>query len=499
MPKDIASKDNAVEIGGKSGQSIKFDITKRYFFNLSDFNQCEISGYLDRKSKTENKNFQSCTLKNMNFNDLSLNSSDFLDSYISHSRFNSCNMKGSHFNTCEIVNTSFAKCNMEWSNHNNTIFRGCIFTDCTFENILIKKCEFTNCKFVRCASSNKLFESCIILNCMFDSIILQVQTVSENIGLRESQFLNSGFRKARRRDSSKVYSISELARNTQNERDLLESFSWAYFFHGMDSSSYDIAFKLTEDLLWLQGKVPSSLVNRIENFVSFMQYLYEEDNLMVIVLLRLRDFFTEICGHLKERDEFSNRQIIRSFDGIRLLLSRYTDEFLQKLSGIISYLGENSRIVYLEAQGPIDKEYFEQVFTDLTRQSKIFIKKVAPKNSPIEVTVQLVDAAALWVFVATVLSTRIKYDFTREYKIMEDSDSAIGNVSNSRDIKSVTAKSISLFLGPLKTPDNSFGIRYLSVFSNGITKQLEISFSARRALEIHRSILKFVYKGSDIR
>lgn len=486
MSENTGLENISITITNGRQQLFQFHPDKKYFLLFSDFDQSSLSGILKSNSEIQNKNFLSCRLQDISFEDLNLNSCDFLDSSINSSRFIRCVMKGAHFNTCQINDTVFTNCRMEWTNHNETIFRNCTFIDCEFENILIKKCEFIMCEFIGGTTTNKLFESCILFDCKFKSLSLQVQTIKENFGLKKIQFEDVEFRTARRRDEHNIFSLFEIDNGyTLGTDDLLVDFSWSYFVSDMNESSYNVIFKLTETTDWLQYEVSSTLLNRTENFVSFVQFLFDNNEIFFLPIIRLCDFFTEISLYLEEQLNFDQRHILRSFEGLRMSLSRYVESFLHRLNTLVS---DANGTVFLDGEGPPEIEFFENVLEHLTSKKLIRIDSVRVRNSPVEIAVTALEGTSIWLLAASVLSLRLRYDFD---KISPDTDKAKHATSKALSKQSVELIKVSVTLGPLETKDDDFGIKYLSVFSNGITKKLELGFSAKRALQMHKHILGF--------
>lgn len=493
-----------VEITSARSCDISFEDNTVYRIAASDFEECTLTGVAGEYAGLGNKNFHSCSIRDIDFLDVDFDSCDFLDTYISNATFSSCELKGAHFNTCEISESRFIDCTMEWTNHNGTIFRDCTFERCDFVNILIKNCEFIECSFVGGSTTNKLFESCIILDCQFDSLPLQVQTITENIGLRKNQFRNTLFRTARKRDPHSEITIEDISLpDSLSKLDSISRFSWFYFLYGMTIESYEVVFEITENPDWLSTKIPTSLAIRTENLISFMQYIYERNELMYIVLLRFRDFFQELCNHLNQQPEISQQHIARVFNGIRMSLVRYADEFLRVALQVVATQGHELRF---DANGPVSVEYFEAVFDHLVGQGYIKINSVRPRNSPVEVIATLLEAGAIWFVVATVLSTRIRYDFSQTRETQSDSASQQylhhgamphKSLDKASAPDSTRTKKVTIRLGPLASPDEDYVIEHLSVFSNGITKSLKISFSAKRALRIHNSIIRLLKGVKD--
>lgn len=465
-----------------------FNPQHSYIFDFSDFDNSKLSGELKDTQSTRNKNFLSSNLSDLTFTALDFSSSDFLDSFLNNCTFSKCTMKGSHFNACNVVNSLFDDCLLEWTNYNKTSFRNCVFKNCQFENILIKNCEFISCNFLGGTTTNKLFENCTLLECQFKNIEIQTQTILENFGLANNNFENVTFRDARRRDEHEIFKVDEITADVAQPKSKLEEFALSFYNSSMSLPSYKIIFDITNDIDWLDFKASSTLISRTENFVSFITYLYDNNLIILLPIIRLKDFFNELVKRLElfENQSIEQTTIVRSFQGLRLSLSRYVDEFLSKLMEFENLIVNNE--VRLIAEGPIDKKYYENLLSHLVDDNIIKIVNVTKRNSPNDVLLYLGNAGSFWFLAATFLATRLKYEFNfNPPKTKKGSKKKIGKAITKK--KKLTHFEIKL--GPLHNTDKEIGIKFLSVFSDGISHSFLLGFSPKRAIELHKRLLGF--------
>lgn len=157
-----------------------------------------------------------------------------------------------------------------------------------------------------------------------------------------------------------------------------------------------------------------------------------------------------------------------------------------------------SKQVYLDAIGPANKTFFNNLLEHLTLKNIIKIEYVKVRNSPLDVLISLYDSEAIWYIVATLLSTRFKYQ-TKSIEVISNENRLLANEQTKNDSSPLTLKSEhNLKFGPISEKEYGIEFKYLSVFSNGLSKSLELSFSPQRALELHKHILgfrKFTTKG----
>lgn len=489
MSKDIGDLITVLKKGKNEefifNEDLKLDI------RFSDFVSSTISGKLNRSGAIKNKNFLSCKLQNLTFTMEDLSSCDFLDTSVWNSIFDGCELKGAHFNTCFIVDTTFNDCLMEWTNHNKTIFRDCVFINCVFSNILIKNCEFYNCKFYSGTSSNKLFESCKLIDCMFEGIDLQIQTILDNVGLKSDQCKNLCFRSARMRDEHIVYQINEISSyEIEQDADLLKRFSIQYFINGIDLEAYEIIFDIADKVEWLMHHVTSTLISRTQNFIGFILHLYECKSLILLPILKLKDLFSEIVSSVDSRSiPLENKSVYDAFSSLSLTLSRYVDSFLRELNHAV-YIQANINEVSLEGYGPVDRDFFSKILSPYVSNGLIEVSEVKPKNSPVEVVLLLKSAMSIWVVLAAVLSTRVKYEVKSDALAFKQLSSGVNEANSKGSItKSGKLKAFRVELGPLSENADDIGFQYLAVFTNGITKKLQIDISPKRAVLIHKHII----------
>lgn len=500
MSKNSSITPQKVVFNSGANESFKFDSGTSYRFNFSDFRSSTVTGILQETDALKNKNFLSCSLDSTIFINVLFDSGDFLDTSVNRSEFRRCTLKGAHFNTCQVTDTTFSSCSMQWTNHNQTTFTRCRFIDCDFENILIKNCEFLECTFTGGATTNKLFESCILLDCRFDDLPLQTQTILENNGLSHSQFGNTIFRNARQRDTHDVFTLSNIHEAyNEGDGDHITDFNFSYFLTGMSDDTYTHLQRIVDEPDWLRGHISASLVTRTENFVSFIEHLYNHNQLIFLPILRLRDFFVSVTQLLEENTNFHQRHVLHSFQGIRLSLSRYVDDFLQRLQKEAQF---PHAYVQLDARGDPDVGFFSNLLSHLTNAGVIKIESVRVRNSPLDILVSFAEGGAIWFLAATVLSTRLRYkyidDGNRDNRLTHQTESDDKEKSVVRTEPAVLEK-MHVKLGPLEEGGHEFGFQYLSVFSNGIAKSLHLSFSFKRAIAIHKHIISFrkSHKGTD--
>lgn len=484
------SQEKLIDQG--SGVTLAFFRSKLYTISCPDFIESHLSGDLgsNQSQILLNKNFLKSKLSNFQLEGLVFHGCDFLDSLLDECAFIDCDLTFQHFTSCRLTNTTFKNCKLAETNHQSSSFENCIFEGCEFTDILMKSCTFINCKFLNCQTSNKLFESCLLINCYFENIELQIQTIYENFGISVNQLNNVILRNKRKREDYREYKTIDLDESLLPDADLLSKFTYSYFICGVNKASLTYLFESLENPSWLGAGASSSSIIKLEKLSTLLIYLYESNEIFLLPLVKLNDLMSSTILVVDKMDTFEARDVSRSLHGIKYDLSKCLSLFIKKVSDISGAVV--SGVITLEAIGPLEKSYYQSYFDHLGDEVEVI--SVTPKNSPNFLRLA-VKSSATWALVSLILTTQYKYQI-EEINVDNLIQPATYGSDQAPTIKAPKniqiLKNYSIALGPLGTEDEDIGFQMISVFSNGMTERLQLSISAKRAIELHKLIIGFV-------
>jgi hypothetical protein len=301
------------------------------------------------------------------------------------------------------------------------------------------------------------------------------------------------FRDKRKRDDYELHSIENINALPSIELDGLQSFSLHYFCRQMSVDSYEVLFLTLDEPTWLGRGASKSVTNKIENLASFLIFLYQDNKLFFLPLIKLNDFLQNTINQLSSVEAFEAKNAARSLYGVRHDLSSNISDFLKVCNLMVGQLDHDQ--IVLEAIGPLDNEFYQTLFDHLGENVKVL--EVRLKNSPNFVKVA-VKASAVWAFVSLILSTQYKYSIEEISAHVKEEQTQLSSTAllQNKAYKAIPdnindLKSFKLSLGPLETDDSDIGFQMISIFSNGMTEKLQIGISAKRAVELHTIILGF--------
>jgi uncharacterized protein YjbI with pentapeptide repeats len=483
---------------------LTFESGQTYVLQFSDFENSRLSGSLRNVDGNRLRtNFEDCVLIEMDFRDLTFDACDFLDTHFFTTVFRQCSLDKTHFNSCFVSSSRFENTQISLTNFTNNTFVDCTFDRCQFNRFVFKNCEFQNCSFINCGTTNRLFDLCVLIDCHFKDMDLQIETVTSNIGLNVHNLDSVYFRTARVYHEHDRLGVDELEPYFRSfEENGMEKISSTYFEFGVCEKFYEELFQLCQDPNWLRHGVSKTAATRLEHLTRFTIGLYDNNKLMLLPIVHLQDFVNDLAEKTGNKEGIMLYPVIQTLQGLRLQLASYTSVFIKNVLCIESSMSGPYRL-YCEGVGSLDKYFFEKIFNHIDSRS-YHVVEVKPKNSPVEIIINVSDLATLFAIYAAVVATRLRITIEESAKNLEISRKLFSfdhlvekNNEQTMDYKDVnkklvnrSLKKLDLILGRIGEAEDEVGVSAIAVFSSGLCQKFELGFSASRAIEIHRHILR---------
>jgi uncharacterized protein YjbI with pentapeptide repeats len=425
-------------------------------------------------------NFVACEMHDISANHIDFSECDFKDSLIKGAEFSNCTFDGGTFATTFFADTEFSGCKFYNLAAYGCDFHQVRFVACDLTNLLVKSSQFSQCTFLNCVTSNKIFEMSTLFDVRFENTPIQLETITNNFGLRLDDLTNTMIRSGRAREEHESLSVQDL-KNVLDSHGLsaLEGLALEYF---LEQSLLNGSLLLDESLnitRWIRiHRNPGSFVELLDGFGEFLTHLYEENQLTLHPILLLHHVTSTLTGSISAGTKL--HRVAMSLGGLHLILSRIVEEYLELLQ-LISELAAGS--VTLLAEGPEDRDYFRRELEPWISTGDIEIARVE-RNSPLIVEFIASNPESLLALIGVFLATRTKLEITRlassAKKRKKENDNS-PQFEGKRSLPAVRSEPkppvFSLSTGMVKNPNPAYELRMLSVLPGSLLLDLKLNFS----------------------
>lgn len=406
---------------------IDFDKINKITFPRLDIIDSEITGtaLIDRHEFGKG-NLINCGIRNfkslaINFDYVDFKDCNFRNSRFERGSFDNGAMINNVFSDCVFEDCHFANMSITESQFNNTNFY-----NCDLSNMVIKGCRFSNCNFSECKTSNKLIEDSLLFNCVFQATNIQLETITDNFGISEKSLVNSQIRDNRTRDEYSILHSSQLRELLNNDGlSVFTRLKIVYFFDSeIFISGHDLVDQLFNIGNWVDlFKLPSTFVNQLELLLEFLMYEYEQNNLLLVILLKFHRMTSVLVDQVN-----LPRELYKSVMGVHMTLSRITEVFLQLLFETAKGLAKPN--LALKVLGPLQLEYYKNEFAPFIDDQDIQIVDVRKCNSPNMLIFEWQNIGAALIPIGILLATRLKVEVSKYYLAYNVSATHISDKKN---------------------------------------------------------------------
>lgn len=481
---------------------------------VNDVVGVRISGELPSGPDYAKVNFSQCSLIGITARNLDFSECDFKDCLIRTANFIECSFNGGMFATSLFSELNFSRCTFYNLGVHNSDFHNTIFEECDLTNILVKSSQFRACQFERCETSNKVAEMSVLDDTTFTETEIQINTITENFGLRAGNLQGSPIRSGRVREEYRLISSDDL-RSRLREPDLsaLEKLRLDYFLTGhlLDGSEFlDASLDLGA---WVRlYKNPSTFVELLDRFSEFLVHQYDADRLTLHPLLLLH----YVTGRLSNESYFQSEllRVAQSIGGTHLILSRIIGEYLEVLEHL---LHAHAGRLHLLAESLSEPGALGDQLQPWLSGTGASLIRVVPRNSPLELEIVGNSIGSLLPILAVFLASRTRLEILR-YRPIDSSraarlppdaprtDSVCAGASNGnniavekRELPSSASEHDSLFLldlGFKGSANNKYGLRFKSILPGSLVVDFRLDVSTTLIGKIRKLLVDLIQPAS---
>jgi uncharacterized protein YjbI with pentapeptide repeats len=407
---------------------------------------------------------------------------DFKDNTIINSHFSKTKFVGTGFVLNTLVKSRFEACNFFDTVIQNCEFYDVEFHDCDFTSLVIKDCVFARCSFTRCKTSNKLFEMSLLNGCRFEETQLQLQTITENFGLRADE-VTCALRSDRVDHAHKEMDRAALESELAGEIRPLARLALFYFLDGnlLDGSEHlDAALDVN---YWIktQSTIGSfSIV--LTRLCEFLLYLHERNELAYLPLLQLHLITGALASAVPA--DARMRQAEFAVYGTHLSIARQINDF-----GVIirKFTKSRRRNWTFLVDGKHPKTFYRTELSELFKRRRPRILSLVPHNSPWEMLLAFPSSAAVGTFLALFFATRTRIELRR--LLDTTGDTSPGRQKRSRRASVQVAQ---LVLGAAGTTEARSLIHFTTQLSPTLAADFQLSVSTRCIGRVRRVMLTWI-------
>jgi uncharacterized protein YjbI with pentapeptide repeats len=410
--------------------------------------------------------------------------------------FSRCDLKDNTLINCRFGKTIFVGMGFVLNTVSTSTFEGCRFFDtviqncefydvefkhCDFTSLVIKDCVFTRCSFKYCQTSNKLFEMCHLTGCYFDQTPLQLQTITENFGLRAEQ-INAPIRSDRVDHPHEELDRTAISSRLATETHPLARLSLDYYLTGnlLDGSEHlDAALDVG---YWIrtQSTIGSFSVI-LTRLCEFLLNLHECGELAYLPLAQLQTITGKLASAVPSDSRM--RQAEFAVYGAHLSLTRRIDEFVTSVGRFTET--RRRKWVFL-VEGKHSREFYRTKLSELFEIGSPRILSLVPHNSPWEMALSFPSSATAGGFLALFFATRTRIEIRKLVEVLEVTSSKRGR-------SKVGRPQIAQFtFGAAKSTESKALVHFTTRVSSTLTADFQFSVSTRCVGRIRRIMLSWL-------
>jgi uncharacterized protein YjbI with pentapeptide repeats len=407
---------------------------------------------------------------------------DFKDNTIINSRFSKTKFVGTGFVLNTLTKSLFEACNFYDTVIQNCEFYDVEFLDCDFTSLVIKDCMFAHCSFTRCRTSNKLFEMSLLKGCRFKETQLQLQTITENFGLRADEVTGT-LRSDRVDHTHKEMDRAAIESELASEVRPLARLAIYFFLDGnlLDGSEHlDVALDVS---YWIKTQATiGSFSIILTRLCEFLLYLHERNELAYLPLLQLHMITGTLASAVP--DDARLRQAEFAVYGTHLSIARQIDDFGLILRKFTNCRRRNWTFL---VDGKHPKAFYRTELFELFERGKPRILSLVPHNSPWEMMLGFPSSAAVGAFLALFFATRTRIELRR--MLDATAVTAPGHQKRSRRASTQVAQ---LVLGAAGTSEAKSLVHFTTRLSPTLAADFQLSVSTRCIGRVRRVMLTWL-------
>jgi uncharacterized protein YjbI with pentapeptide repeats len=407
---------------------------------------------------------------------------DFKDNTIINSHFSKTKFVGAGFALNTLTKSHFDACDFYDTVIQNCEFYDVEFRDCDFSSLVIKDCVFARCNFFRCKTSNKLIEMSLLEGCHFEETQLQLQTITENFGLRIDE-ISSAVRSDRIDHAHTEMDRSALENELAREARPLARLAMYYFLDGNllnGSEHLDAALDVS---YWIKTQATiGSFSIVLTRLCEFLLYLHERDELAYMPLLQLHLITGKLASAVQADARL--RQAEFAVYGTHLSIARQIDDFGQIMHKFTNSRRRNWTFL---VDGKHPKLFYRTELSELFERGRPRIISLVPHNSPWEMMLGFSSSAAVGTFLALFFATRTRIELRR--MLDATTTAAPGRQKHSKRASTQVAQ---LVLGAAGSTESKSLVYFTTKLSPTLAADFQLSVSTRCIGRIRRIMLTWL-------
>lgn len=408
--------------------------------------------------------------------------------------FSRCDFKDNAFRNCRFKATRFAgagfalntlsECQFESCNFFDTVIQNCEFydvefCDCDLTSLVIKDCLFVRCHFKNCQTTNKLFEMCFLSGCRCEQTQLQLQTITENFGLRAKE-VSLPLRSDRLDHPHTVLDRDAIAGRLATETHPLARLTLHYFLNEdlLEGSEHlDAALDVG---YWIRNQsTAGSFSIVLTRFCEFLVHLHEHSEIAYLPLLHLHAVTGALAAAVPADTRM--RQAAFAVYGTHLTIARQIDDYMTAVNTVCESRRRNWTFLI---DGKHTRGFFRLELPELFLRSRPRIVSLVPHNSPWEMLLSFPSTAAVGIFFTLFLATRTRIELQQ---LLAESGPPRG-----RGRRTKSAQVALLTLGAAKGIDAKSLIHLKANISPTLVADFQLAVSTRCVGRVRKLILAWL-------
>lgn len=471
---------------------------------LREVRGIEATGVLSGDRTAPSCNIIESVLHDLTADSVEFRRCDFKDNAIRTCRFKDCNFGSSSIAYNAIMSSQFENCSFPDTDIHNCDFFDTLFVQCDLRNALIKSCSFTRCEFRECATNNQVFETSRFADCEFRATELQIQSIEDNFGIIASHY-KALLRDDRGDAAHRKYKASDIEPRLQIEGlHPLKKLSIEYFLNGTLVSGSDnldaaLAFESWESL----SRNPGSFAVTLSQWVEFMLWLYDHDELLAHTLVGLHSLTSQLsealykqASHYEALAMFSGALAL--IDGAHSSITRSLESFLETVDLLAGTI--ESKIAVLVQPGG-SKEHYQRELSLLIERADGHIVELKPYNSPWLLAILLGPHANALHVAALFLASRVRLEIYHVFKPLKSRGTP--SFPFTKDEATLAKREQSLAVQPIDGLTRIFAVDApkleLMAYLPGVRLLifLKLNISSRKVADLRKSLIRWLTSLDD--
>jgi hypothetical protein len=358
------------------------------------------------------RNFQRCAFREATLSDLHWERVDYKDTVFIKTEISDSMLGEGSTVSCTYTDCTFIRCNFSDAAFHDCIYERCEFIECEFQDSMVRNSELIECRFVRSITSNKLFDGCRLLGNEFVETALDFRAILDNFGLDSRQLPLDSVREDRTHPHPSAFPFDErlVDQAWVSVLSPFDAMKLQFYLNAGELSGGELIDRVFHTDAWTTlVRAPVNLMRLLQDFAEFIFYLYRNDRLDVIFILKLAILSESIWQGFQQQPVYA--QVSQAGSGIYF---RSLQSLIDLEAVVENWLNTNgtSTVTYQTADDADDKSV-----ADLAGAIKNSFPDIAfeirPRNSPVDFVFSNLPVEIAIALITLFFSTKTRIELTR--------------------------------------------------------------------------------------